>query len=155
MYCDLYKQSKVAFKLVIYILILHVLSKETEACLKPFLQSIIWFDLIWFDLIWFDYLPKGATVFGEILKSEDDILQEDSSSGSEDDDDKDDEVDEMRVDEINICDNLQNTQVSPLGMNLIFFSLILMNRRSINHFRKSWSVSLKDPDHMYVYSMNI
>ena len=60
-------------------------------------------------------------MFGEILKSEDDILQEDSSSGSEDDDDKDDEVDEMRVDEINICDNLQNTQVSHLGMNLIFF----------------------------------
>ncbi|XP_023324903.1 UPF0415 protein C7orf25 homolog [Eurytemora carolleeae] len=55
---------------------------------------------------------KGATVFGEILKSEDDLLQEDSSSGSEDDDDddKDDEVDEIRVDEINICDNLQDTQ---------------------------------------------
>ena len=77
--------------------------------------------MIWFDLIWFDYLPKGATVFGEILKSEDDILQEDSSCGSEDDDDddddKDDEVDEIRVDEINICDNLQDTQVSLLGMN--------------------------------------
>ena len=58
-------------------------------------------------------------MFGEILKSEDDILQEDSSSGSEDDDDddKDDEVDEIRVDEINICDNLQDTQVSLPGMN--------------------------------------
>ena len=59
-------------------------------------------------------------MFGEILKSEDDILQEDSSCGSEDDDDdddKDDEVDEIRVDEINICDNLQDTQVSLLGMN--------------------------------------
>ena len=93
-------------------------------------------------------------MFGEILKSEDDILQEDSSSGSEDDDDddKDDEVDEIRVDEINICDNLQDTQVSLLGMNLSV-SNNADESSSLKSFRKKWirilksgSVSLKvDP----------